>query len=265
MGSTWGDYIPVVYGQEADRAPSEPSVVELTDGSLFILIREDNLNYNQYYSYSFDDGISWMEAKPWFEPGMAPWVDKDVDGCVIASYGARSPWGVALTKSVNSTYPLQWGYAPRVVPYTEPATYNYPSLCRIESLSTADSTCYFIVHNIERSHTDGSIGHVLIHLSRYQISEINDFETLPTRISVNSYPNPFNALNNLSIETDKETRLKVNVINILGQKVLTLFDGVSETGINTFNWNADSSPSGIYFYSIQLGSKIYSNKITLLK
>ncbi|MCP4634685.1 MAG: T9SS type A sorting domain-containing protein [candidate division Zixibacteria bacterium] len=264
-GITWGDYIPVVYGTPNEKAPSEPSVVELNDGSLFILIREDNLNFNQYYSYSFDDGKNWMEAQLWFEPGVAPWVGKDVDGRIIASYGACGPWGVALTKSVNSGYPLQWGDAPRVVPYTIPATYTYPSLCKIESLSSEDSTCYFMVHNIERDHTTGNIGHILTFLPRYQVSGIKENETLPLQITVSSYPNPFNAVNSLNIEINEDSHLKVSVLNVLGQKVITLFDGIGNKGVNSIVWNAESTPSGVYFYSIRIGSETISRKITLLK
>lgn len=264
-GRSWEEYVPVVYGIVDSLAPSEPSVVQLDDGSLFLLAREDNFECLMYFSYSFDDGASWEPAEHWYEPGAAPWVAKDVDGHILASYGAKGPWGVALTKSLNASYPLEWGDTPRAVPYTDPAVYSYPSLCRIESLSNDTASCYFLVHNIEKSRTISHIGNTLAYLPRYQVAGIDEQPELPSDVMLQAYPNPFNAVNILRFSVAQETDLQIDVINVMGQKVARVFDGVVAEGINRFAWDASEAPSGTYFYRVKTGAVSYSKKITLLK
>ena len=42
----------------------------------------------------------------------------------------------------------------------------------------------------------------------------------------------------------------LRIYNILGQRVMTLYDGVQSTGYQKMQWNADVA-SGIYFYRIE--------------
>jgi len=266
FGRSWEDYVPVVYGSGDSLSPSEPSVVQLNDGSLFFLAREDNLNNCMYYSYSFDEGKTWQPAQLWFEPGMAPWVYKDTDGHILVSYGAKDPWGVALTKSLNSFYPLKWGDVPRVVPYTDPATYTYPSLCRIKFLSNSRTNCYFLVNNIEWDHYAGDIGDTLIFLPKYSVTDVESpSSSLPNKFTVSAYPNPFNPINTLSIDALEKSDMKIEVVNILGERVARIFDGIINRGLNSYTWDASNYPSGIYFYRVKSGGNIETKRITLLK
>jgi len=265
FGVTWQDYVAIVYGSSDTLAPSEPSVAQLDDGTLFMLAREDNFEHRMYYSYSFDEGQSWMPAQFWSEPGAAPWVGKDVDGGIVVSYGAKGPWGVAMTKSLNSSYPLEWGEIPRVVPYTNPATYNYPSLCRIESLSNDTSSCFLVVHHIERDHNFSNLGHTLAYEPIGHATGITETANLPIEISVTSYPNPFNAFNILKVNMPKKEKLTVDLFNLMGQRVSSIFDGIADIGNNQFTFNASDLSSGTYFYLIKAGSSTHRQKMTLIK
>ncbi|HEX2867649.1 MAG TPA: T9SS type A sorting domain-containing protein [Ignavibacteriales bacterium] len=80
-----------------------------------------------------------------------------------------------------------------------------------------------------------------------------------------NYPNPFNpsARFTFSIPGDGFTELKI--YNSLGQEVKTLVSDYLAKGKYTFEWNAGSYSSGIYYYFLKSGSNITTSKVILLK
>lgn len=63
----------------------------------------------------------------------------------------------------------------------------------------------------------------------------------------NNYPNPFNPSTTIDYSLPGESALKVEIFDITGQKVATLFEGTKKAGSYKLQWNAGSLPSGIYF------------------
>ena len=94
---------------------------------------------------------------------------------------------------------------------------------------------------------------------------------IPTEFSLGqNYPNPFNPVTNISFSVPQSMTATIEVYNILGKKVRTVFDGMAEAGRNTVIWdgtNANGEPvaSGIYFYRMQAGSYEMSRKMVLMK
>ncbi|MCU7520737.1 MAG: T9SS type A sorting domain-containing protein [Ignavibacteria bacterium] len=80
-----------------------------------------------------------------------------------------------------------------------------------------------------------------------------------------NYPNPFNPSTrfNFSIPSDGFTELKI--YNSLGQEVKTLVSDYLAKGKYTFEWNATSYSSGIYYYFLKSGNNVTTSKIILLK
>jgi hypothetical protein len=74
-------------------------------------------------------------------------------------------------------------------------------------------------------------------------------------IELSSFPNPFNELLTIEVENSKNTEASVELFNISGQKVQTIFNGNIPAGKNSFEWNAENLSSGIYF--IRLKSEDY--------
>lgn len=69
------------------------------------------------------------------------------------------------------------------------------------------------------------------------------------------YPNPFKTNSNFDLTIHKRASVSVEVFNILGQKIKTLFRGTLSTGPYNFTWNGDDEsnkdvPPGIYFYRV---------------
>jgi hypothetical protein len=87
---------------------------------------------------------------------------------------------------------------------------------------------------------------------------------------VQNYPNPFNSQTNIQFEIPISSKIRVDIFNILGQKVRTLLDDQKTPGYYSINWNGENDfgeavNSGIYL--LKLSSEKYSSakKMVLLK
>ncbi len=84
-----------------------------------------------------------------------------------------------------------------------------------------------------------------------------------------SYPNPFNPSTTINYQLPTAGNVKVDVFNINGQLVHSLFDGKQSSGNHQFSWNAENVSSGIYFVKIDFQNHsnrfIRTQKVTLIK
>jgi hypothetical protein len=80
-----------------------------------------------------------------------------------------------------------------------------------------------------------------------------------------NYPNPFNSITTIPFELATESEIRLSIWNIVGQKVVTLIDGVREAGPDEIVWNASDMPSGIYIAQLEVGGEVYIRKMTLIK
>lgn len=93
-----------------------------------------------------------------------------------------------------------------------------------------------------------------------------DADVLPSEFALgNSYPNPFNAQTNVTFELPQAADISLDVYNLMGQKVATLAKGMTEAGYHTVTWDASENASGIYFYKLTAGDKVFSKRLTLIK
>lgn len=69
-------------------------------------------------------------------------------------------------------------------------------------------------------------------------------------------PNPFNSFLTIQIGLPESAELRVEVFNILGQKVTLLHNGMTSQGWHNFAFNAAGLSSGIYFVKVQVPGKM---------
>ncbi|MCD4693089.1 MAG: T9SS type A sorting domain-containing protein [Calditrichales bacterium] len=88
-----------------------------------------------------------------------------------------------------------------------------------------------------------------------------------------NYPNPFNPVTNIPFVVPAKAagkNVKLNVYNILGQKVAALFDGKAKPGLHTVQWKGLNSAgkavsSGIYIYRLKSGDISLSKRMLFIK
>lgn len=103
------------------------------------------------------------------------------------------------------------------------------------------------------------------------VEEQTDADLLPhSYLLKQNYPNPFNPETKIEYNLKEDGGVKLEVFNILGQKIFTLVDGYKEKGEYVVTWNDTDGkgkpfPSGIYFYQITTDNFQKANKMILLK
>ncbi|MBN2226400.1 MAG: T9SS type A sorting domain-containing protein [candidate division Zixibacteria bacterium] len=85
-----------------------------------------------------------------------------------------------------------------------------------------------------------------------------------------NYPNPFNPSTQISFTVPRAMSVSLEVYNVLGKKVATVFDGMADAGRTVVTWdgrNDDGSTvaSGIYFYRIKADDFVKTRKMVLMK
>ncbi len=80
-----------------------------------------------------------------------------------------------------------------------------------------------------------------------------------------NYPNPFNPSTVISYSVPKLERLSLTIYNILGQKVLQLFNTEVAPGYHSITFDASRLSSGIYFYQLLGNSVNITKKMILTK
>jgi flagellar hook assembly protein FlgD len=84
------------------------------------------------------------------------------------------------------------------------------------------------------------------------------------------YPNPFNNSTSIRYEISSPGRVRIEIHNLLGQRVVTLVDDYRPTGRYATEWNGRSEEnetvsSGIYFYSMRVGEFVQTRRMIFLK
>jgi CSLREA domain-containing protein len=81
-----------------------------------------------------------------------------------------------------------------------------------------------------------------------------------------NFPNPFNPETNIKFSVETPGRATLEVFDILGQKVATLFDAIAESGqYYELKFDATALSSGSYYYRLQSGARSEFKKLLLFK
>jgi len=132
--------------------------------------------------------------------------------------------------------------------------YDNPTQVAVRNISVSDSamTCDFLV-------------------SPTEVEDQTDDDLLPySYLLKQNYPNPFNPETKIEYNLRRKEWVKLEVFNVLGQKISTLVDGPEEKGGHIVTWDGKDESgkavsSGIYFYKLTAGLSSKVKKMVLLK
>ena len=150
-------------------------------------------------------------------------------------------------KSVNGEF-QNVGYVPGFGTTTEPRSYTYAD-------NNVDGGQY--TYRLRQIDLNGS--------SSYS-KEVEVEVTAPKEFSLDqNYPNPFNPTTLIQYSIPAEQHVKLNVYNLLGEKVMTLVDGMQKSGQHEVSFNASNLASGVYVYKLEAGTQSSIKKMVLMK
>ena len=90
--------------------------------------------------------------------------------------------------------------------------------------------------------------------------------SLPLRYSLHpNYPNPFNPSTRIAYDLPSPSSVTLEIFDLLGRRVTTLAKGVQPAGNYSIPFDGSALPSGLYFYRLQAGDFVQTQKMVLLK
>ncbi len=96
--------------------------------------------------------------------------------------------------------------------------------------------------------------------SRYIISR---------KLEISTYPNPFTAQTSLEYELNNPFEVRIEVIDLNGNSVRKLYEGIQNPGKHLLVWNRTDNEgktvcSGIYFYKIRIGEQMETRRVIVM-
>lgn len=108
-----------------------------------------------------------------------------------------------------------------------------------------------------------------------KISDILDYTTniefkdnLSNQITFSlnqNYPNPFNPETIISYSLAEPGHVKLDVYNLIGEKIITLINKEIKAGEYQLSFSAKNLPSGVYFYKLQQNHNLAIKKMLVIK
>ncbi len=82
---------------------------------------------------------------------------------------------------------------------------------------------------------------------QYLLSTVN----LNTVMLKQNYPNPFRTTTTIDFSIPRDSRVRIEVLNLSGQTVHVIMDAYIERGLHSIEFNASDWPNGVYFYKMK--------------
>jgi hypothetical protein len=99
-----------------------------------------------------------------------------------------------------------------------------------------------------------------------QTISVDELGEIPTAYSLmQNYPNPFNPTTKIQYSLPEVSYVRLSVYNGMGQEMMQLVNENQSAGKYIVEFNAQSLPSGIYFYRLQNSKFVDTKKMLLLK
>jgi hypothetical protein len=95
---------------------------------------------------------------------------------------------------------------------------------------------------------------------------ISEPATLPESFFLfQNYPNPFNSQTTIGYTMPRAGEVDLSIYNIIGQKIITIFDSPKTAGRHEINWDASDCSSGLYYAKLKTLNHEKTIKLILLK
>jgi hypothetical protein len=80
-----------------------------------------------------------------------------------------------------------------------------------------------------------------------------------------NFPNPFNPSTVVGFQVGTQDLASLRVYDIMGREVAVLVNEVMPAGEHFVTFDATNLASGVYVYRLQVGSEVFTKRMTLVK
>ncbi|MCL5020179.1 MAG: T9SS type A sorting domain-containing protein, partial [Bacteroidetes bacterium] len=200
-------------------------------------------------------------------------VNASKDTAVVGGGGrVNVDWNIGEGTAGGSNLALQFGWmasAENSVFSKDPATNAAIYLFSSTDTSQAGTGSYttqlsYEPYTVSRAGIT-SVGKFAV--GNFSTTGVNSPENVPVVFKLfQNYPNPFNPTTKIEFSVARKGMASVEVYNILGQHVVTLFSGEAQPGLKySVNFNGASYASGVYFSVLQSDGQRQIQKMVLMK
>ncbi len=113
---------------------------------------------------------------------------------------------------------------------------------------------------------DANGSEILLLLGEKSSRVSEQVEFIPEELMLaQNYPNPFNPSTTITFTLPKSGRVRLEIFNLLGEKVATALDEVRAPGVHRVPWQPQNLPSGTYLYRLETKSYSQTRKLLLLR
>jgi FG-GAP-like repeat/Secretion system C-terminal sorting domain len=98
-----------------------------------------------------------------------------------------------------------------------------------------------------------------------QSTSVRGGQSIPQRISLSHYPNPFNPTTTITFGLPYDGEVSLDIFDTIGRKVAGLIDGRHRAGRYDVKFDASKLAGGVYFYRILTERETYIGKMIVLR
>lgn len=177
----------------------------------------------------------------------------------VGFYDTPLSWGSVDIKVIGNIAILLHRYGIFTIDVSNPSNPvlidSYFLACNSGNLNIQDEYIY-LANNIS-----------FIILRSDELTDLNILElAIPDNFSLSqNYPNPFNAQTQINYSLPYAGNVKIDIYDILGRKVRSLYNGSQTAGEHSIIWRANGFASGVYFYRLTAGDRKFAKQLTLIK
>jgi len=112
---------------------------------------------------------------------------------------------------------------------------------------------------------------LLMGTTAYAEQHAEDIPLVPRAFSLaQNYPNPFNPSTTIRYQLEASRVVRLDIFNLLGQRVRTLVDAPQEAGVHSVRWDGrneagEAVASGVYVYRLRAGSFVATQTMLLIR
>ncbi len=138
-----------------------------------------------------------------------------------------------------------------------------PVISNGDYIRMIDSTFYFDAINL--TNTDNTVYIYSLKLGDAVTGISSDKINIPKIFRLNqNYPNPFNPTTTITYQLPINSKVTLNIYDILGRQIKTLVNKLQQAGNYKVNFDASKLSSGVYFYRLTMNNGFTQTKKMLL-